>query len=137
VDDSNVLAHEDRPSGSLPTVQTSWPPRNADPSSVPLNTIEDAERAPTLTEVNPDSGSTTGGARIWLKGIDFPALFPLFARFGNAVVPTVSRRFCFSISVSSCLLDLLIIQPSCVSFASHKSTWRHQCTCDAIEGAST
>ena len=31
-----------------------------------------------------------GGARIWLQGKDFPAVFPLFARFGTAVVPTVS-----------------------------------------------
>ena len=44
---------------------------------------------PTLTEVNPDSGSITGGVRIWLRGMDFPALLPLFARFGAAVVPTV------------------------------------------------
>ena len=48
------------------------------------------EASPTLTEVNPESGSVTGGARIWLKGMDFPARFPLFARFGSAVVPTVS-----------------------------------------------
>ena len=47
---------------------------------------------PTLTDVNPEQGSITGGARIWLQGIDFPALFPLFARFGTAVVPTVSLR---------------------------------------------
>ena len=51
----------------------------------------DGEPTPTLTEVNPESGPVTGGARIWLKGIDFPALFPLFARFGTTVVATVSR----------------------------------------------
>ena len=45
---------------------------------------------PTLMDVNPESGSITGGARIWLKGKDFPAVFPLFARFGTAVVATVS-----------------------------------------------
>ena len=56
----------------------------------------DAERPPILTEVNPDSGSVTGGMRIWLKGMDFPALLPLFARFGAAVVPTVSVRFLLS-----------------------------------------
>lgn len=50
----------------------------------------DGEHAATLTEVNPDSGSITGGARIWLRGVDFPANFPLYARFGTAVVPTVS-----------------------------------------------
>ena len=110
---------------SPPTVEPFQPPQNADHSPAPLNPVEflvqatpprrtDGERAPTLTEVNPDSGSTTGGARIWLKGVDFPALFPLFARFGNAVVPTVSIRSCLSISVSSCLLDLLVFQPSCM-----------------------
>ena len=85
-------------SSSPPTVQSFQLPRNAGSNPGPVGIIglpdhttsEDRERAPILTEVNPDSGSTTGGARIWLKGIDFPALFPLFARFGNAVVPTVS-----------------------------------------------
>jgi hypothetical protein len=52
----------------------------------------DGESTPTLTEVDPEAGSITGGARIWLKGIDFPAVFPLFARFGTAVVPTVRPR---------------------------------------------
>lgn len=77
------------------------PPQNVYPSSAPLNASKppneaialprtDGEPAPTLTEVNPESGSTTGGARIWLKGTDFPARFPLFARFGTAIVPTVS-----------------------------------------------
>ena len=83
------------------TGQTHQPPQNpsSNPAPVGINeppdhtTSTDRERAPTLTEVNPDSWSTTGGARIWLKGIDFPALFPLFARFGNAVVPTVSTCF--------------------------------------------
>ena len=56
----------------------------------------DGERPPTLTEVNPDSGSITGGVRIWLKGMDFPALLPLFARFGAAVVPTVGVYPCLS-----------------------------------------
>ena len=64
------------------------PPNPPQQAIAPLRT--DGEPAPTLTEVNPESGSITGGARIWLKGIDFPALFPLFARFGTAVVPTVS-----------------------------------------------
>jgi hypothetical protein len=49
----------------------------------------DMGRAPTLTEVNPEQGPIAGGLRVWLRGCDFPALFPLFARFGNAVVPTV------------------------------------------------
>ena len=51
---------------------------------------EEEPPVPTLTEVNPEAGSITGGARIWLKGINFTALFPIFARFGSAVVPTVS-----------------------------------------------
>ena len=120
---------EDNRSSSPPAVQPFQPPQNADHSPAPRNPVEflvratppqrtDGERSPTLTEVNPESGSTTGGAKIWLKGIDFPALFPLFARFGNTVVPTVSIYPCLSISVSSCLLDLLILQPSCVSYTS-------------------
>ena len=93
------------------------------------------ERPPTLTEVNPDSGSTTGGVRIWLRGMDFPALLPLFARFGAAVVPTV--RTCPSLSrfISFCLLDLLFFQPSCLSFASHEQPRRHSCY--AIEISAT
>ena len=54
----------------------------------PLRT--DSECASALTDVNPDSGSLTGGARIYLIGRDFPAHFPLFARFGTSVVRTVS-----------------------------------------------
>ena len=56
------------------------------------------EPTPTLTEVNPESGPVTGGERIWLKGTDFPT-FPLFARFGTAVVPTVSFMDCVRITV--------------------------------------
>ena len=82
---------------------SSSPPlaQSAGLSSAPLDAIKppsqaappprtDGECTPTLTEVNPESGSITGGATIWLKGMDFPTLFPLFARFGTAVVPTVS-----------------------------------------------
>ena len=50
----------------------------------------DSECATTLTAVNPRSGSITGGARIWLQGINFPTHFILFARFGTAVAQTVS-----------------------------------------------
>ena len=75
--------------------------RSANSSSAPLEVIKlpnqaiapprtEGECGPTLTEVNPEQGTTTGGARIWLAGMDFPSLFPLFARFGTAVVPTVS-----------------------------------------------
>ena len=88
-----------------PTMPHPQPPRNAglasDPSTVskppdqavppPPPPRIDGEPAPTLTEVNPESGSITGGARIWLKGMEFPAVFTLFARFGTAVVPTVSH----------------------------------------------
>ena len=77
------------------------PSRNAGSSSAPPDATKppnqavttprtEGEGTPTLTEVNPESGSITGGATIWLKGMDFPPLFPLFARFGTAVVPTVS-----------------------------------------------
>ena len=90
-------------SSSLLFVQPLQSPRDAGPSSVPPNSIEspnqavptlgtDGKRPPTLTEVNPDAGSTTGGARIWLKGMGFPAL-PLFAKFGAAIVPTVGPCF--------------------------------------------
>ena len=94
---------------------------------------KNGERTPTLTEVNPDSASITGGVRIWLKGMDFPALFPLFARFGAAIVPTVRVCFYFSTCISSRLLDFLCLQPSCLSFASQNRARRHQCY--AIETA--
>ena len=61
------------------------------PNQAVLPPRTEGECTPTLTEVNPETGSITGGATIWLKGMDFPALFPLFARFGTAVVPTVSK----------------------------------------------
>ena len=86
----------DSSSASPPAVSPPQPPRNVVPWKPPNPVIApprtDGEPTPTLTEVNPEQGSITGGARIWLKGIDFPALFPLFARFGTAVVPTVSLR---------------------------------------------
>ena len=79
------------PSSSLSlTLPTQLPP-SAGPNSeaiIPPNTGQ--QPTPTLMDVNPQSGSIAGGARIWLKGKDFPAVFPLFARFGTAVVPTVS-----------------------------------------------
>ena len=79
-------------------LEASW---SADSSSAPQEVIKppsqaiapprtDGECAPTLTQVNPESGSTTGGAVIWLAGNDFPAHFPLYARFGTTVVRTVS-----------------------------------------------
>ena len=85
-------------SGSLPVV---LPPHlsgnagpNVDSPDVPHQAIVppkvDEEPTPTLMDVNPESGSVTGGARIWLKGKDFSATSPLFARFGTAVVATVS-----------------------------------------------
>ena len=77
----------------------------------------DGERLPTLTEVNPNSGSITGGVEIWLKGMDFPALLPLFARFGAAIAPTVGVCLCFSRNILSRLLDVLFFQPSCLSVA--------------------
>ena len=86
---------------SPPTVSPSQPPQNAGPNPGPLIPWKppipviapprtEAGPTPTLTDVNPEQGSITGGARIWLQGIDFPAHFPLFARFGTAVVPTVT-----------------------------------------------
>ena len=97
--------HDDSSSNpSPPAVHLPQPPQNVGPNPDPLSgwgppnqgivppTTSGEPPAPTLTEVNPEAGPITGGARIWLKGIDFPApaLFPLFARFGSAVVQTVS-----------------------------------------------
>ena len=84
----------DSPNVPPPTVSPPQPPRNAGPNPSPLFPWPrtDGEPAPTLTEVNPKRGSIMGGATIWLKGFDFPASLPLFARFGTTVVPTVSIR---------------------------------------------
>ena len=88
---------ESSSSSSLPLVPLHRQARCAGLGLAHLQAISppmvDAEFPPILTEVNPDSGSTTGGMRIWLKGIDFPAILPLFARFGATVVATVSRCF--------------------------------------------
>ena len=90
-------------SSSPPLASPPVPPQNASSSSAPLDAIKplnqppprtEGEIVPTLTEVNPGSGSITGGATIWLQGMDFPS-FPLFARFGTAVVPTVSSLTAF------------------------------------------
>jgi hypothetical protein len=88
------------PSVSLPLM----PPRNAGPNSDSLKPPHqaivppraDQEPTPTLMDVNPESGSIMGGARIWLKGKDFPAHTPLFARFGTAVVTTVGPMEIFT-----------------------------------------
>jgi hypothetical protein len=56
----------------------------------------DGNNAPMLMEVNPESGSITGGTRVWLKVIGCPSISPLFARFGTAVAPTVSPLACLS-----------------------------------------
>jgi hypothetical protein len=95
----------DSSSASPPAVSPPQPsqPRNAGPNPSQISPAKQPNPAiappstdegptPTLTEVNPEHGSVTGGARIWLKGMEFPPLFPLFARFGTAVVPTVSLR---------------------------------------------
>ena len=90
--------HDGSPSSSLSLTQPTQLPPNTGPNSDLLNNphqaiippVTDRQPTPTLMDVNPESGSITGGARIWLKGKDFPALIPLFARFGTAVVSTVS-----------------------------------------------
>jgi len=96
----NAGTNSDQYSPWNPTTQAIAPPRT------------DGEPIPTLTEVNPESGSITGGARVWLRGIDFPSLFPLFARFGTAVVPTVSLKDIPSGSHLIKFLDFLRQQPS-------------------------
>jgi len=86
--------HEDSSSSpsppAPPAVHLPRPPQNVNPQGTAPPRTDGEPPAPTLTEVNPASGSITGGARIWLTGMDFPAVFPLFARFGGAIVPTVS-----------------------------------------------
>jgi len=62
---------------------------------------EDGGATPTLMEVNPKSGSITGGIRIWLKVINIPATSPVFARFGTAVVATVSPLLAYSLQAMS------------------------------------
>ena len=110
-----VQSSEDSSSSSPPLAPPVQPLRSVGTSSATLNPTgppnqaiappgAEGERVPTLTEVNPESGPITGGARIWLKGLDFPAVFPLFARFGTAVVPTVSP---FHLLVTLPLIDLL------------------------------
>ena len=75
------------PSLALPT----QPPQNANADSEAISQPRpDDDPTPTLTEVNPEVASIRGGARIWLRGINFSSRFPIFARFGTTVVPTVS-----------------------------------------------
>ena len=84
-------SHEDgsfnSPSLAIPTQL----PRNANANSEAIRPPRpDGDPTPTLTEVNPEAASIRGGARIWLRGINFSSRFPIFARFGTTVVPTVS-----------------------------------------------
>ena len=92
-------------SSSPPLMGPSWPLRNAGASPDLFSTTRppnrvitpprtDGECTTTLTEVNPGSGPITGGVRIWLKGVDFPAGFALYARFGTALASTVSPSTC-------------------------------------------
>ena len=107
-------------SGLSLTPPTQLPP-NAGPNSNSLNTPHqaiippriDQEPTPTLMDVNPESGSITGGARIWLKGRDFPAVFPLFARFGTAVVSTVKT---IKLPFEPCLISFLRLSPQAPCF---------------------
>ena len=104
IDHHDASQTHESSSPSSPSLLPSQPPRDAGSIASPPITTKppqaitlprtDEECAPTLTEVNPESGSITGGARIWLKGVDFPAHIQLYARFGTAVVPTVSLK-CF------------------------------------------
>ena len=83
----DVQSHEFNPP---PLVLPIQPPRDAGANSGAISPPRtNDEPIPTLTEVNPEAGSIRGGARIWLKGINFSSCFPLFARFGTTVVATV------------------------------------------------
>ena len=134
----------DSPASSLslmPPTQLPWsecPSPKSLSDVIPLGqemptTRTDKEIAPILTEVNPESGSITGGATVWLKGMDFPTTFPLFARFGTTVVPTVRSCFCSSRSISSPSLDVPCFQPSCLSFAPRRRA--RCCGCNDIEAS--
>ena len=84
-------SHEGGSFNSLSLAIPTQPPPNADANSETIGPPRpDGDTTPTLTEVNPETGSITGGARIWLRGINFSSRFPIFARFGTTVVPTVS-----------------------------------------------
>ena len=123
-----VQSRQGSSSSSPPLVPPPQPPQNVYPGSAPLHASKppseaiapprtDEEPVPTLTEVNPESGSTTGGARIWLKGTDFPTQFPLFARFGTAIVPTVSPLTYMWHPLSLHFLDFQQSLPSFLHFA--------------------
>jgi hypothetical protein len=108
------ISREDSPSSPRPLVsllESAW---SVDPSpgqqQPPLRKA-DGERTPTLTEVNPDLGSITGGERSWVGGKDFPALLSC-PNSGHSTVPTVSTRFHLSRCISSCLPDFLFSQAS-------------------------
>ena len=99
-DSPQGVQHQEASSSSSPSlIGPSGPFRNTDATPDSFNTTiphrvintprTDGECGPTLTEVNPGSGHITGGARIWLKGVDFPAGFALYARFGTALASTV------------------------------------------------
>ena len=103
-----VQSYEEGSFNPPPLVLPTQPLRNSGINSeaiAPPRT--DDEPTSTLTEVNPETGSMTGGARIWLKGINFTSRFPLFARFGTTVVPTVSLNH-----LASCLNLIKFLRPS-------------------------
>ena len=89
-DSSNAFLPPQPPQNAGPNPSPLCPCKTPNPAIAPPRT--DGEPAPTLTEVNPKHGSIMGGVVIWLTGFDFPASFPLFARFGTTVVPAVSIR---------------------------------------------
>ena len=107
---------EGSPSSSLPLTLPPHLPQNVGPSFDSLNTPHqaivpsrtDPEPTPKLIDVNPESGSITGGGRIWLQGKDFPTLFTLYARFGTAVVSTVST---IETPFEPCLIRILRLSP--------------------------
>jgi len=137
-----VQRYEGSTSSLPPLASPPVPPQNASSSSAPLDAIKplnqpiapprtEGESVPTLTEVNLESGSITGGATIWLQGMDFPALFPLFARFGTAVVPTVSSLIAF---VRLFLIGFAEISRPLPSFLSPAFRNRpRRCRCYTIE----
>ena len=66
------------------------------------------ECTPILTDVNPESGSMTGGMIVWLQGFDFSPDFPVFAMFGDVAVPTVRVLLSMSPVLSKFLRHSLV-----------------------------
>ena len=88
----------DSSSASPPAVSPLQPPENTGPWKAPHLAIAPPQTdggpttSPTLIGVHNKRGPPTGDEIVWLTGNNFPAHFPLYARFGTSVARTVSLR---------------------------------------------